>query len=234
MNQQKRIAVLVFIIVILIPFALFLFWSTKPRPTVDPLPIVGQRQLEERVDSNGQTVYDTIYHTLIDFNLVNQDGDSVDLTIMDDKVVIADFFFTSCKGICIPMTQNMAKLQEEFLEEDNVFLLSHTVDPARDTVETLKEHAYLYDLNPKRWFMLTGDKKELYRLARKGYMITADEGDGGEHDFIHSERFVLIDKEKRIRGYYDGTDDEEMERLSLDVKKLLVSYVIPPPKKKKK
>ena len=134
----------------------------------------------------------------------------------------------------VVQTQNMAKLQEEFLEEDNILLLSHTVDPERDSVQTLKEHGYLYDLNPKRWMMLTGEKKELYRLARKGYMITADEGDGGEHDFIHSERFVLVDKEKRIRGYYDGTSDEDMERLSLDVKKLLVSYVLPPPKEKKK
>lgn len=234
MNKQKWITLLAFAVVILVPLALFLYWSTKERPTVDILPVLGQKSIVESTDSLGNPVTDTVYHTIPDFKFLSHMGDTVGREVMAGKVVIIDFFFTECKGICIPMSKNMARLQEEFIAEDNVFLLSHTVDPERDSVAKLYDYAQLYDVNPGRWLLLTGPKKDLYDIARKGYMITAGEGDGGPDDFIHSERFVLVDKEGRIRGYYDGTSDESIEKLSLDTKKLLVSYVLPPKKQKKK
>jgi protein SCO1/2 len=234
MERNKLQSLLIFFGVILLPFTLLLYWCNKPKPKVDVLPIMGQTRLVESTDAQGDFRWDTVYHTLPDFKFVSHMGDTITKDIMAGKVVIADFFFTECKGICIPMSQNMARVQEEFIGQDDVFLLSHTVDPERDSVAKLHDYAQLYDVNPRKWLMLTGEKKDLYGIARNGYMITADQGDGGPEDFIHSERFVLLDKQQRIRGYYDGTSEEEIDRLREDVKRLLVTSDFPHTRNKPK
>jgi protein SCO1/2 len=234
MERYKLQTLLIFGIVLLLPLGFFLYWAFKPAPTIDVLPIIGQTRLVEGTDSAGNITMDTVYHSVPDFTFTSHMGDTVSRDIMQGKIVIADFFFTECKGICIPMSRNMARVQEHFIEQDGILLLSHTVDPERDSVAKLYDYAMLYDVNPKKWLMLTGTKPDLYGIARKGYMITADEGDGGPDDFIHSERFVLLDRSQRIRGYYDGTSDEDIERLLVDAGKLMVTADFPHTRSKKK
>ncbi len=232
MGNGRKNNFLAALLVLIIPVACYYIFAIRfKRPTIEVLPIAGHHQIIEKQDSLGNSYTDTIYHSLPDFSFISHLGDTVTNDQIEDKVVIADFFFTTCPTICIDMSKNMYKVQQEFIEEDHVFLLSHTVDPKRDTVETLHEYAQLYDVNPRKWLLLTGSKKELYSLARQGYLVSAAiPGDGGEHDFIHDNHLVLVDKEGRVRGFYDGTSDEAVEELILDTKKLLVSYILPPKK----
>lgn len=236
MDKNKWASIFAAIIIIVVPFGLGYYWMTKPRPTVDTLMIAGQRQLVDKIDTvTGKTFKDTLYHTISDFSFISHLGDTVTNDILEDKILITDFFFTTCPTICIDMSKNMAKIQEEFLAEKRVMLLSHTVDPERDSVPQLYDYAERYNVVPRKWLLLTGDKKELYDMARNSYLISAAiPGDGGEHDFIHDNHFVLVDKEGRVRGFYDGTSDEDVERCMDDAKKLLISYVILPPKVRNK
>ena len=167
----------------------------------------------------------TTDHTIANFNLVNQNGDTVTDKITENKIYVADFFFTTCKSICPKMSNSMAILQKEFLTDSSVILLSHSVTPEIDSVPVLAEYAKRFGVDSKKWQLLTGDKKQIYKLARKSYFVVLDEGDGGVQDFIHTENFVLVDKEKRIRGFYDGTSPTEIDRLIGDIQILKDTYV---------
>src|SRR5690606_37212225 len=151
----------------------------------------------------------------------NQNGDTSGTEQLEVKIFIGAFFFTRCRGICPKMTTEMKRVQDVFSNNQNLKLVSFTVDPEHDTSEVLLSYMTIFDADPKMWTMFTGSKKELYRLARTGFYITAVEGDGGADDFIHSEKLVLVDAEKRIRGYYDGTDSVSVSLLISDVRKLL-------------
>ncbi|MFB6306617.1 MAG: SCO family protein, partial [Flavobacteriales bacterium] len=137
------------------------------------------------------------------------------------KIYIANFFFTTCRTICPKMTKQFQRIQKEFENNDEILLLSHTVDPKHDTAEVLKEYAKKHNAIEGKWIFATGNKEEIYDLARKSYFTVTSEGDGGKFDFIHTENFVLIDKKKRIRGFYDGTSPKEVDKLIRDIKKLL-------------
>jgi len=165
-------------------------------------------------------------HTILDFHLTNQNGENVTEDIVENKVVVANFFFATCPTICPIMNNQLSRVHTAYLTNDNVVILSHTVWPEVDTVEALKEYADLYSANSKRWLFLTGDKHHLYDLARKSYLVAPSINDtsfdqGGEGDFIHTENIVLIDKKRRIRGFYDGTDSLEVNQLIGDVRVLL-------------
>ncbi len=164
------------------------------------------------------------YHTIGNFSLTNQNGETVTQEDYAGKIYIADFFFTTCPTICPIMTKNMADLQEELIEDTDVLLLSHSVTPLIDSVPRLKAYAREKGVIDSKWNLLTGDKKQIYELARKSYMVAQDDGDGGPFDMIHTENFVLVDKERRIRGVYDGTDREDMDRLLSDLRILQASY----------
>ncbi len=164
------------------------------------------------------------YHTVADFALVNQNGDTVTQKNYDGKIYIADFFFTTCLTICPVMTDNMAYLQEQLLDEPSVMLLSHSVTPEIDSVPRLKAYALEKGVVDAKWNLVTGDKKQIYRLARQSYMAVKTDGDGGPFDMIHTENFILVDKERRIRGTYDGTQREEMARLLADLEILKTTY----------
>lgn len=155
--------------------------------------------------------------SVTDFSLPNQDSEIVSLSNWEGKIVVADFFFTNCGTICPKMTVNMKKAAKEFINDDEVRFSSFTVDPERDSAAALKDFAKRVGLPLKNWDLVTGSKPEIYKLARNGFKIVATDGDGGPEDFIHSSRFVLIDKQKRIRGYYDGVDENEVEQLMRDV-----------------
>jgi len=159
-------------------------------------------------------------HKVLDFELINQNGETITEQDYKDKIYVADFFFTRCMTICPVMTNNMAVLQQEFLNDNDVKFLSHSVTPVIDSVSVLKAYAETKGVIDSKWNITTGPKKHIYELARKSYFAVLDEGDGGLQDFIHTENFVLVDKKKQIRGYYDGTDDEDIKRLISDIKLL--------------
>jgi protein SCO1 len=167
---------------------------------------------------------DTLYHTIGDFKLISHTGDSLSLQNLKGKIFIADFFFATCQTICPEMSMQMKRVQEAYRDDNEILLVSHSVNPVQDTVEALAAYATEYEAIPGKWFFLTGDKPQIYDLARKSYFITAMEGDGGPGDFIHSEKLVLVDKEGRIRGYYDGTDYEDVNKLIDEIKVLKWEY----------
>lgn len=202
----------------------------KNAPKLDTqhvLPIYGPRTAFQNENSKGKKFTDTAYFQIPDFKFVNQLGDTVTKNSVQGKILLVDFFFTTCKSICIPMHQNMKKVQEAFMQEPDVQILSHTVDPETDTVKQLFKYAVDNNISSKNWFLLTGDKKEIYKMARNGYFITATQGDGGPTDFIHDEKIAIIDKEGQIRGYYNGTDSLKVKELMDAVKVLLASYNVP-------
>ena len=164
-------------------------------------------------------------HKIGDFSLINQNGKVITQEDYKDKIYVSDFFFTTCPTICPIMTHNMAKIQKEFGEDDSVMLLSHSVTPEIDSVSVLRDYADEKGVIDAKWNVTTGDKKHIYELARKSYFAVVDEGDGGVQDFIHTENFILVDKKRQIRGYYDGTQDEEMDRLIGDIKTLQKEYL---------
>lgn len=168
--------------------------------------------------------YKKKYHTISDFSLVNQNGDTITQENYKDKIYVADFFFTTCPTICPIMTKNMGEIQEAIADDPEIMLLSHSVTPVIDTVAQLKRYAIEKGVIDSKWNLVTGDKKQIYELARKSYLAVKDDGDGGPYDMIHTENFILVDKEKRIRGFYDGTNREDIDRLLNDLKILKASY----------
>ena len=156
------------------------------------------------------------YHKISDFSLINQNGEIVTQKKYENKIYVADFFFTTCQSICPVMTKNMKDIQNKLIIDSEVLLLSHTVFPEIDSVEVLKKYAVDNGVIDSKWDLVTGDKKEIYDLARKSYLAAKDNS-FSKYDMIHTENFVLIDKKKQIRGFYDGTDKEEINRLLVDI-----------------
>ena len=163
------------------------------------------------------------YHRISDFSLFNQNGDTVTQNNYKNKIYVADFFFTTCPDICPIMTGNMLYLQEK-LKETNVMLASFSVTPEIDNVEVLKKYSIDKGVNDSNWNLMTGEKKQIYDLARKSYLVAKTVPENKNHGMIHTENFVLVDKEKRIRGYYDGTNIEDMVKLLDDIQILIKSY----------
>jgi protein SCO1/2 len=188
-----------------------------------PLPIYQPANVNsEMVDS---TLLDVRkYHTIGNFSLINQNGNTITQDNYKDKIYVADFFFTTCQTICPIMTDHMAKVQSHILNDDEVMLLSHTVTPDIDSVEQLKRYAIEKGVVDKKWNLVTGEKKQIYDLARKSYMAVKTFGNGDQYDMIHTENFMLIDKKSQIRGYYDGTKPEDIDRLLNDIKILKKEY----------
>jgi protein SCO1/2 len=200
---------------------LYLFYNAlKPKVI---LPIYQPSMVNtELVDSTVQFIRK--YHTIPNFSLVNQLGDTISQDTFKDKIYIADFFFTTCLTICPIMTGHMGAIQEAIKDQEDVLLLSHSVTPERDSVSVLYQYGIEKGVNPKKWHLVTGPKKDIYDLARKSYLVAKDEGGSGPFDLVHTENFVLIDKQKRIRGYYDGTDPAAIETLLEDLKVLQATY----------
>ncbi len=179
--------------------------------------------IAEKVDTvirDGKMTFDTVYHQVKDFTLTNQLGEKVKPADVRNRILVVDFFFTSCPSICPTLTAHMKMVQEAFgnAKNDSVIqILSFSVDPERDTVQTLKKYADKHNIDPKNWWLLTGSKKEIYDLARNEFFVNAVQGNGGPDDFIHTEKFVIIDKDRHIRGYYNGLDTNEVRRMVNDI-----------------
>ena len=157
-------------------------------------------------------------HTVADFKLINQNGQTITQEDYKNKIYVVDFFFTSCPTICPIMTDNMGKLQKKFIDNSEIMFLSLSVTPKIDSVAVLRKYADDKGVIDVKWNITTGDKKHIYELARKSYFAVVEQGDGGLQDFIHTPNFILVDKKKQIRGVYDGTDDTEILRLIDDIK----------------
>ena len=176
----------------------------------------------ELVDSTIQ--HQKKYHVISDFSLINQNGKTITQKEYENKIYVADFFFTTCPSICPIMTDNMGIIQKEIINDNEVMLLSHSVTPQIDSVAQLKKYALEKGVNDTKWNLVTGDKKQIYELARKSYFAVKTDGDGGKYDMIHTENFILVDKKKRIRGFYDGTNDNEIQKLIKDISILKTEY----------
>ncbi len=188
-----------------------------------PLPIYQPAMVStELVDSTIQ--HQKKYHKIADFSLINQNGKTITQNDYKNKIYVADFFFTTCQTICPIMTDHMYDIQKEIINDDEVMLLSHSVTPKIDSVEQLKRYAIKKGVNDTKWNLVTGDKKQIYELARKSYLAVKDQGNGGAFDMIHTENFMLIDKKRQIRGFYDGTNIEDINRLLTDIKILKKEY----------
>jgi protein SCO1/2 len=160
-------------------------------------------------------------HRVMDFSLINQNGDTITQEDYDGSIYVADFFFTRCPSICPVMSNNMAQLQEIFKDDDRIKLLSLSVTPEFDSIAVIRKYALKHRADVSKWNITTGNKKHIYTLARKSYFAVVDEGDGGLQDFIHTPNFILVDPLKQIRGIYDGTKKEEITRLVKDINLIL-------------
>lgn len=202
--MKKRSIILLFLVIVfLLPamaWSLFNVYEKK----FETLPVMGK----------------TKDHRIGDFALINQEGVIRRKADWNRKIIVADFFFTHCPVICPTMTKSMKRVAEQYRKDTSIRFASFTVDPVRDSSVQLKKYAERFGINNQQWDLLTGGKPELYQLARNSFMIVATDGDGGPTDFIHSEQLVLIDRQQRIRGYYDGTDNQEVDKLLGDIKKL--------------
>ena len=192
-------------------FVVFI-WSCSE--SNESLPFLGQSEINAKGDS--------VKHFIADFKFINQDGDSISQDFFKDKIYIADFFFTSCPTICPVMKTQMLRIFEKFKDQPNFLILSHTIDPRHDSVAVLKKYKEKLGIKSSQWQFVTGDKDKIYEIALKSYLVSALEDkeavdDGG---FVHSGAFVLVDKNKNIRGIYDGTKEKEVDKLINDIELL--------------
>ena len=163
----------------------------------------------------------TAEHHILDFSLTDQKGRTVTLADTKGKVILTDFFFTTCSGICPKMSTQLERVQQAYKDEPRFIILSHSVTPELDSVPALEKYADLHGADPERWHFLTGDRKQIYMLARKSWFAVKDTGDGGPDDFVHTENLVLADTLGRLRGFYDGTKPAEVDQAIEDIGKLL-------------
>ena len=198
----------------LIPIFL-LIWACDGEKGSESLPIYGNTVYNEA---------DTIYHKIEDFVLLDQDSTIITNASMSDKVYVADFFFTSCPTICPKMKAQMLRVYERFEGNEEVGILSHTIDPGYDTIPLLNDYAARLGVSSKQWKFLWGYQDEIYDLAEGSYMSIADEDSNAPGGYVHSGAFLLVDKERRIRGIYDGTVADQVDILMSDIDKLLKEY----------
>jgi protein SCO1/2 len=201
--------------------AVISFWGCNSESK--KLPILGERDwVTKKVD--GKEVVDTIYNQIPPFSFTNQYGDTITEKIVEGKIYVTDFFFTSCPTICPVMKRQMTKVYNEYKGNPEVMILSHTIDPEHDTPKVLNTFAKDLGIAGDQWQFLTGPKEDIYALGQKSYLSAAQEDRTAEGGFLHSGAFILIDKDKHIRGMYDGTTEEGTKKLLRDMKILLAEY----------
>ena len=208
-TSRKYLKIFLFILLLMASGYLLYMGDLKLRDIEkNSLPVIGAEQA----------------HTVSQFSFLNQEGKVITNEYIKGKICVVSYFFATCKGICPQMNENMDLVYKAFNGNENVVLLSHTVDPKKDSVGALKAYSKRYDANPVQWMFLTGDKKKLYDMARYSYLISAGDdttGLGIDCDFIHDQQFTLVDGYGRIRGIYDGLNKKQIDSLIGDIKRLL-------------
>ncbi len=210
----KKLRIFFGIMAVISIICIVLFYQAlKPKKT---LPIYNPADVNpEMVDSTVQYVQK--YHTIADFSFINQNGKTITQKDYEGKIYVADFFFTTCGSICPIMTRNMVDVQKAFLKNPKVMILSHTVMPDVDSVPVLKKYALEKGVVDAKWNLVTGDKKDIYSMARKSYLAVKLGKPSELYDMVHTENFILVDAKRRVRGFYDGTKKEEIQRLIDDI-----------------
>ncbi len=205
-----------FLILIPASFIIWFFINKHDDKPLRTLPYFGKK--------NTIKANDTVYHTVKSFYFINQFNEKVTEETTKNKIYVTDFFFTTCQSICPIMSNQLERVYKEFKNNNDILILSHTVEPEIDSVAVLKHYADLHEVDNKNWLFLTGEKKDIYNMARESYLLNNEVGNGDENDFIHTQNFALVDKEKHLRGFYDGTDSADVTRLIIDIKLLLNEY----------
>jgi protein SCO1/2 len=219
-SPLKLLAVLV---ILFLP-AISYYIISKGKNNYRRLEIFGPKVVAPAKEVNGKMVADTIYHTVPPFQFTDQSGNVFSDKMLDGKTYIAEFFFTSCKTICPRMNRELESVQFKFRDDSTVKILSFTVDPENDSVPVLAAYAEKYHADRDKWYFLTGEKQKIYDLARTGFYLAAVQNSKSAEEFNHSEQLVMVDKDRRIRGYYEGTDDMEVSRLMDEIQVLQWEY----------
>ena len=207
MKNKTGIFLLSFFILLGIAFLAY-YYKTSHEQKTTSLPIIGN-------DQN---------HHVSPFSFVNQDGKTITNEDVKGKICVVEYFFATCKGMCPKLNENLEKVYKAFQGNKNVLILSHTVDPIKDTVQALKAYSLRFDADPNQWMFLTGDKQQLYNMARYSYLISAEDDTAGvsiDKDFIHDKHYSLVDGYGRVRGFYDGLDQNDINRLITDINTLI-------------
>jgi protein SCO1/2 len=221
-NILKKIIILALILAL--PGFLYYLLTVQGKNRYQPLPFFGPKELAKTTHKvKGKDIPDTLYHTLSDFHLNDQDNNPVSFKTFDGKIFIATFFYTHCSTICNEVNKNISVLANGYAKNKMIDFVSITVDPQRDTAPVLKQYAEKFNAPAGKWLFLTGDTSTIYPLARNGFLVNALKVTND--DFIYSDKVILIDQNKRIRGYYSGTDPDDVTRLDNEIK-VLVSEVL--------
>ena len=201
MRSRSFIRLFVFFVLVIpfTAFAVYRFYQDK----IQKLPVLGGKD-----------------HHIEEFHLIDQQGRTKSTQDWKGHIVVANFFFTHCLIVCPKMMNNLKTVSDHFQNNDKIKINSFSVDPLHDSVAQLQKYILQLGIPTARWDLLTGNKREIYKLARNSFEVVATDGDGGPDDFIHSDKLILIDPQKRIRGYYDGTDKKEISQLIQDIKKI--------------
>ena len=206
-----------FLILLPLIFVVWFFINKSDQKPLRTLPYFGKKNYNV-------TFSDTTYHTVKPFCFKNQFNENVTEQTTSNKIYVTDFFFTTCESICPIMSTELERVYKAFYNNPNFLILSHTVVPEVDSVSVMLKYAKLHGVNNKQWLFLTGSKKDLYTMARTSYLLNNEVGNGDEDDFIHTQNFALVDYDKHLRGFYDGTDSAEVSRLIIDINLLLKEY----------
>jgi protein SCO1/2 len=206
-----------FLILLPLIFVVWFFINKSDQKPLRTLPYFGKKNYNV-------TFSDTTYHTVKPFCFKNQFNENVTEQTTSNKIYVTDFFFTTCESICPIMSTELERVYKAFYNNPNFLILSHTVEPEVDSVSVMLKYAKLHGVNNKQWLFLTGSKKDLYAMARTSYLLNNEVGNGDEDDFIHTQNFALVDYDKHLRGFYDGTDSAEVSRLIIDINLLLKEY----------
>ena len=213
----KKIAILV--LVLAVPGFLYYLLTAEGKNRYKPLPVFGPKHLAKTFHRvKGKNIPDTVYHTISDFKLTDQNGHPVTLKTFENKIFVANFFYTKCPTVCNVMNRYVSDLDSIYAKNKLVNFVSITVDPEHDTPQVLKDYAKGFATTQKRFF-LTGDSTAIFNLARKGFLVNALQA--GKNEFIYSNKFILVDKDKRIRGYYTGAVATDVNRLDDEIKVLI-------------
>jgi protein SCO1/2 len=219
-KSVKRFIILVLILIV--PGFLYYLLQAKGKNRYKPLPIYGPKQIAQTFHKvRGKVVYDTIYHQIPDYKLYDQKNSLVTKKNFQGKIVLYNFFFTACPSLCKEINVNIAKLANAYQRNNMLRFASITVDPENDNSKVLKAYAASLKANENQWKFLTGDTTTIYSLSRNGFLVTAINGNKKPEDFVYSEKLVLVDQENRIRGYYNGTSVNEIDKLNNEIKVLI-------------
>jgi protein SCO1/2 len=212
--------ILILVLVLIVPGFLYYLLVVEGKNLYKPLPVFGPKRLAKTTHRvKGKDIPDTIFHSLSDFKLTDQNGGPVSLKTFNKKIFVASFFYTHCPNVCSLINNNINQLVSNYGKNKMVYFVSITVDPERDSLSVLKNYANSFKPVSANWLFLTGDTSAIYHLARQGFLVNALQA--GKDDFIYSDKLVLIDQDKRIRGYYTGASTDDVNRLNDEIKVLI-------------